>query len=89
MKYKLKTRLFAALALSGVSFYWPASRVVAQEDDFRFIRPAEPTGQDDQESSVPPIAQPTPIVQRPSVSGLLQPSNTCLLYTSPSPRDRG
>ena len=76
MKYKLKTRLFAALALSGVSFYWPASRVVAQEDDFRFIRPAEPTGQDDQESSVPPIAQPTPIVQRPSVSGLLQPSNT-------------
>ena len=57
MKYKLKTRLFAALALSGVSFYWPASLLVAQEDGFGFIRPAESTRQDDQELSNPSIVQ--------------------------------
>ena len=59
MKYKLKTRLFAALALSGVSFYWPASGAFAQEDDFGFIRPAEPTRQDEQTSTVPPIVSGT------------------------------
>ena len=74
MKYKLKTRLFAALALSGVSFYWPASGVLAQEDDFGFIRPAEPSRQDEQEQSVPPITQATPLtaqVTPPIVSGTL------------------
>ena len=76
MKYKLKTRLFAALALSGVSLYWPASRVKAQEDDFGFIRPAEPARQDDQQLGGPPITQASPpIVQREMVSELLQPSN--------------
>ena len=75
MKYKIKTRLFAALALSGVSFYWPTSRAVAQEDDFGFIRPAEPTRQDDQELEAPPIAQASPRTAQPaSVSELLQPS---------------
>ena len=69
MKYKLKTRLFAALALSGVGFYWPASRLVAQEDGFGFIRPAESSHQGDQELSVPPIAQASPPF------GLLQPSS--------------
>ena len=57
MKYKIKTRLFAALALSGVSFYWPASESLAQEDGFGFIRPAEPTRQDGQQHNVPPITQ--------------------------------
>ena len=74
MKYKLKTRLFAALALSGVSFYWPASEVLAQEDDFGFIRPAEPTRQNDQELTVPPITQALPpIVSGASNPGLLTP----------------
>ena len=69
MKYKLKTRLFAALALSGVCFYWPASRLVAQEDGFGFIRPAESTRQDDQELSNPPIVQASTPLE------LLQPSS--------------
>ena len=69
MKYKLKTRLFAALALSGVCFYWPASRLVAQDDGFGFIRPAESTRQDDQELSN------RPIVQASTPLELLQPSS--------------
>ena len=72
MKYKLKTRLFAALALSGVSFYWPTSEVFAQEDDFGFIRPAEPSRQDDQTQEVPPITRTNPMTTQampPIVNG--------------------
>ena len=70
MKYKLKTRLFAALALSGVSFYWPSSEVLAQ-NDFGFIRPAEPTRQDDQGLKAPPIRQANPMTTQapPIVNG--------------------
>ena len=64
MKYKLKTRLFAALALSGVSFYWPATEAFAQENQFGFIRPAEPSRQDDRELQVPPITQANPPIVR-------------------------
>ena len=72
MKYKLKTRLFAALALSGVSFYWPTSTVLAQEGDFGFIRAAETARQDVQKLNVPPITQSNPPINRlmpPIVSG--------------------
>lgn len=41
MKYKLKTRLFAALALSGASFCWPASTTFGQDDDYGFIEAVE------------------------------------------------
>ena len=70
MKYKLKTRLFAALALSGASLYWPASGVLAQEGDFGFIRPAEPARQNEQEIAAPPITQARP----PIVGGVSSPS---------------
>ena len=76
MKYKLKTRLFAALAILGASFYWPASRVVAQEDDFRFIRPAERNRLDDQEPSVSSTTQAGPPIAQRTSTGLLQPSST-------------
>jgi len=74
MKYKLKTRLFAALALSGASFYWPATEVLAQEGDFGFIRPAEPSRQNDQELATPPITQVRPpIISGAASSNLLKP----------------
>ncbi len=79
MKYKLKTRLFAALALSGVSFYWLASPAVAQHDDFGFIRPAEPVRQTGLEVNVPPITQANQLNQamaeRALSSRSLQPSS--------------
>ena len=67
MKYKLKTRLFAALTLSGASFYWPASAVLAQEGNFGFIRPAEPT-RHDQELSVAEVAKAAPPIVRGTAS---------------------
>ena len=79
MKNKLKTRLFAALALSGASVYWPVTAVVAQVqgDDFGFIQPVEPTRQDDQEAIVPPITRVNPPVSNAaSPSKLLRLSNT-------------
>ena len=79
MKNKLKTRLFAALALSGASVYWPASAVVAQVqgDDFGFIQPVEPIRQDDQEAIVPPVRRVnSPATNVASPLQLLRPNNT-------------
>ena len=44
MKYKLKTKLFTALAISGASFFGPMlSSAFAQDNDYGFIRSIEPT----------------------------------------------
>ena len=62
MKYKLKSRLFAALALSGASFCWPASATYGQADDYGFIRAIEPTRDIDQASASQTKAPQPPIV---------------------------
>ena len=87
MKNKLKTRLFTALTLSGGSFCWLAlaTTAQAQEDDYGFIRLAEPIRQHDFESSVAPpavmvsppmVKSPTtqvPVVRSPAAAAAAMP----------------
>jgi hypothetical protein len=61
MKYKLKNRLFAALALSGASFCWPATTTFGQDDDYGFIQAVESAKDSPQTATVKQLLQP-PIV---------------------------
>lgn len=62
MKYKLKNRLFAALALSGASFCWPATTTFGQSDDYGFIQAVDSGGDFVQANTAKQLLTPPPIV---------------------------